>query len=280
MGHLSREFTKLLFQKRTLIGWAGLLVLPFIVALAVSLSSDSGSGSGPAAAASAETGALGSMMDSLKTNGTLLPIVVMGMLATFLIPLLASMAGAQSIAGEAEKGTLRTTLMQPVRRAGLLVSKWVVANAYMAIGLIILAVSGLLAGAAFFGLHSITLDSGQVFSSGDSFLRMFAAFAYVFVGMVAVVSLALLLSTLTDSSLTAVAGSLVLVIVMLVLGNLSVFSFLKPYLITSHLDTWSNFFSSPIVWGPVWKGLLNFCIWGAGTLGLAAWRFQTKDVVS
>jgi ABC-2 type transport system permease protein len=275
MGHLNREFTKLLFQKRTLIGWAGLLVLPFIIALAMSVSS--GSGSGPAGA---DAGALGSMMEALRTNGALLPVVVMGMLATFLIPLLASMAGAQSIAGEAEKGTLRTSLMQPVRRSGLLVSKWVVANAYMAIGLLILAAAGLVAGAAFFGLHSITLNSGQAIGMGDTLLRMFAAFAYVFVGMVAVVSLALLLSTLTDSSLTAVAGSLVLVIVMLVLGNLSVFSFLRPYLITSHLDAWTTFFSSPVDWGPVWKGLVNFGLWGASTVGLAVWRFQRKDIGS
>jgi ABC-2 type transport system permease protein len=274
MGQVGREFVKIFYQKRTLIGWAGLLVLPFIIAIAMSVSS--GSGPGPAN----EVGALGSLLGDLKTNGMLLPIVVMGMLATFLIPLLASMAGAQAIAGEAEKGTLRTNLMQPVRRGWLLISKWAVANLFMAIGFIILAAAGVVAGAIFFGLDSITLTSGQAIGIGDTVLRMFAAFAYVFVGMIAVVSLALLLSTLTDSSLTAVASALVLVIVMLVLGSLSVFSFLKPYLITSHLDAWGNFFSSPIDWGPIWKGLVNFGVWSAGTLGVALWRFGSKDIAS
>jgi hypothetical protein len=98
--------------------------------------------------------------------------------------------------------------------------------------------------------------------------------------MTAIVSLALLLSTLTDSSLTAVAGALVVVIIMLVLGGLSVFDFLRPYLITSHLEGWTSFFSSPLEWGPVWKGLVNFVVWGGGTLGFAIWRLRTKDIVS
>ncbi|MBN1461300.1 MAG: ABC transporter permease subunit [Armatimonadetes bacterium] len=275
MGHVQREFTKILFQKRSLIGWAGLLVLPFIIAAAVSLSSGNGLGPG-----GPETGTLDVMMNSVKTNGMLLPVVVMGMLATFLIPLLASMMGAQTIAGEAEKGTLRTSLMQPVRRTGILVSKWIVANLYVVIGLLILALAGLIAGAAFFGLHPITLNSGQAIGTGDTLLRMFAAFGYVFLGMVAIVSIAVLLSTVTDSSLTAVAVALVLVIVMLVLGNLSVFSFLKPYLITGHLDAWGSFFSSPVDWGPIWKGILNFAVWSAGAVGLALWRFRMKDISS
>jgi ABC-2 type transport system permease protein len=277
MGHIGREFTKLLYQKRTLFGWAGLLVLPFIIAIALSV--QSGSPGGPHSPGG-DSGGFASMINSVETNGLLLPVVVMGMLATFLIPLLASMAGAQTIAAEAEKGTLRTVLMQPVRRTGVLLAKLVVADLYMFIGLVILGVAGLVAGAAFFGLDAITLTSGQAVGMGDSLLRIVAAFAYVFVGMTAIVSLALLLSTLTDSSLTAVAGALVLVIIMLVLGGLSVFDFLKPYLITSHLEGWTSFFSSPMDWGPVWKGLVNFVVWGGGTLGLAIWRFRTKDIVS
>ncbi len=98
--------------------------------------------------------------------------------------------------------------------------------------------------------------------------------------MMAVISVAVLLSTLTDSSLTAAAGALVLVIVMLVLGNLSVFDWLKPYLITNHLDAWTNFFQKTIDWGPIWKGLVCFGAWGAGTIGLSLWRFRGKDITS
>lgn len=274
MGNVRREFTKILFQRRTYIGWGGLFVLPFILALAFRFTD----GAGP----HGDSGdALGSMMmQGIKTNGFYLSLLILFMLATFLLPLLGSMAGSQTVAGEAEKGTLRTALMQPVRRSGLLVAKWVVANIYMVIGLAILGIASLIAGGAFFGLHPLDIASGGSLSAGASVLWTFLGYVYVATGMLAIISLAVLLSTLTESSLTAAAGALVLVIVMLVLGNLSVFEFLKPYLITSHLDAWGNFFERPLDWDPIWKGLVCFGAWGAGTLGLSLWRFSRKDITS
>ncbi len=100
------------------------------------------------------------MLQGIKSNGIYVGLLALTMLATFLLPLLASMAGSQTVAGEAEKGTLRTALMQPVRRSGLLLSKWVVANIYMVIGLAILGIASLVAGAAFFGLHPVGIVSG------------------------------------------------------------------------------------------------------------------------
>ncbi len=44
MGHVRREFTKLLFQKRTYIGWGGLFLLPFIFSLAFKLGGTPGHG--------------------------------------------------------------------------------------------------------------------------------------------------------------------------------------------------------------------------------------------
>jgi ABC-2 type transport system permease protein len=274
VGHVRREFTKILAQRRTYIGWGGLFVLPFVLALAfrlVDVASRHGEG-GDALATM--------MMQGVKTNGLYLGLLILAMLVTFLLPLLGAMSGSQTVAGEAEKGTLRTALMQPVKRSGLLVAKWVVANLYMVIGLAILGVASLIAGAAFFGVHPLEMVSGGSMSAGESVLWSLAGYAYVAAGMMAVVSVAVLLSTLTDSSLAAAAGALVLVIVMLVLGSLSVFDFLKPYLITSHLTAWGNFFERPMDWAPVWKGLVTFGAWGAGTLGLSLWWFGRKDVVS
>jgi ABC-2 type transport system permease protein len=274
VGSVRREFTKILYQRRTYIGWGGLLLLPFVLALAFRLADVADAhGSGGDAVAKM-------LMDGINTNGLYLGVLILMMLATFLLPLLGTMAGSQTIAGEAEKGTLRTTLMQPVKRSGLLLSKWAIANIYMVIGFVILGIASLVAGAAFFGVHPLTFVSGETMSAGGSVLRLLLTYAYVFVGMLAVVSLAVLLSTLTDSSLTAAAGALVLVIVMAVLGSLEVFDFLRPYLITTHLDAWTGLFQTPTDWEPIWKGLVNFGVWGAGTMGLALWRFSRKDIAS
>jgi ABC-2 type transport system permease protein len=107
-------------------------------------------------------------------------------------------------------------------------------------------------------------------------------FAYLFVlfAMAAVVSLAVALSTLTNSSLTAMAASLVLVIIMLILGSLSVFDFLRPYLFTSHFTAWIQLFSQPIDWGPIRDALINFAVWIVGMMGVAWLVFRRKDILS
>ena len=136
MSHVSREFLKTLLQKRTYIGWGGLFVVPFIIALAVRFS-HAGTGGG----AGADT--VAQIMQHLRGNGIYVPIVILLMLPGFLLPLLASLVGSYTIAGEAENHTLRTVLMQPVKRGALLMAKWFIANVYMAIGLLIMGVASL-----------------------------------------------------------------------------------------------------------------------------------------
>ncbi len=90
----------------------------------------------------------------------------------------------------------------------------------------------------------------------------------------------MLFSTLTDSSLTAVAAALVLVIIMEALGAFEVFDFLSPTCSPAVRDAWTNFLSSPVDWEPIIKALITFAVWIVGTTGLAYWRFRSKDVLS
>jgi ABC-2 type transport system permease protein len=274
VSHIGREFVKILFQKRTYFGWVGLFVVPFLITVAMRLSNGGGGHMGP------DQQGPEFYFDLIESNGLYVAIGSLFALSAFLLPLLASMAGSQTIAGEAEKGTLRTVLMQPVRRGALLLAKWFVANLYVAIGLVILAVGSLIAGGSFYGLKPMMLFTGQAVSVGESIWLVFLAYAFVLVGMAAVVSLALALSTLTDSGLTAMAAGLVLVIIMLILGSLSVFDFLRPYLFTSHFDAWINLFSKPIDWGPIRDALITFVVWIAGMTGIAWLIFRRKDILS
>lgn len=274
MSHVVREAVKLLFQKRTYFGWAGLFVVPFIITVAIRLSDGGGGHPGRS-----EEGAQ-FFFDLIGSNGLYVALGSLFALSTFLLPLLAAMAGSQTVAGEAEKGTLRTVLMQPVRRGSLLLAKWFVANLYIAVGLLVLAVGSLIAGGAFYGVNPMTLFTGQTVGVGESIGLLVLAYAFVLVAMMAVVSLALALSTLTDSGLTAMAMGMVLVIVMLILGSLSVFEFLRPYLFTSHFSAWIELFSRPVDWAPLRDALINFVVWSVAMTGLAWLIFRRKDILS
>ncbi len=275
MSSIRREFVKTLFQKRTYIGWGGLFIIPFLVMLAFRFSSG-----GPGGGQGGQPDIGEQIFSQIRDNGMYLMVAALLAMATFFLPLLSSMSGSYTIAGEAENGTLRTMLMQPIRRGSFLMSKWFVANLYVAIGLLILGIAGLIAGGAVFGLGPVRLFTGQEIGVWHALGLVAASYAFVFVGMMCVVSLAVLFSTLTNSSLTAVASALVLVIIMEALQAFSVFDFIQPYLFTSKFSVWTNFLSSPVEWTPVIKALINFAVWIVGTTALGYWRFRRKDILS
>jgi ABC-2 type transport system permease protein len=274
MSHITREFVKILFQKRTYFGWAGLFVVPFLVTLAMRLSG------GPHGHDDPDSMGGEIFFSLIASNGLYVALGSLFALSAFLLPLLAAMSGSQTIAGEAENGTLRTVLMQPVRRGAVLMAKWVVANLYVAIGLLVLLAGSLIAGGAVFGFKPMVLLSADVAGVGRSLGLIVSAHLFVLVGMAAVVSLAVLFSTLTDSGLTAVAAAMVLVIIMLILGSLQVFDFLRPYLFTSHFGAWTGFFYDPVDWEPIRNALINFVAWIVVTTGIAWLIFRRKDVRS
>jgi ABC-2 type transport system permease protein len=274
MSHIRREFVKLLYQKRTYFGWAGLFVVPFLMAIPIYFHQ------GNAARPNAQAEAGEFYFAIMAGNGLYVAIGSLVALSLFLLPLLSAVSGSQTVAGEAEKGTLRTALMQPVRRGALLAAKWAVANLYVAIGLAILLIGSLIAGGAFFGFKAPVLLSLNTVGIGHGLLLIFLGYLFVLVAMAAAVSLALLFSTLTDSGLTAAAGAMVLVIIMLVLGNIPGLEFLRPYLFTSHISAWQSFLRDPIVWAPIRDALISFAVWIAATTGSAWLIFRRKDILS
>src|SRR5450759_4361858 len=152
MKLLRGEITKLLFQKRTYVGWVGLLAIPILIVVALDLSSPSSRGG---------DGGPGGLFILASHTGLLVPLAAIGALTTFLLPLLASMAGSFQLAGEAESGTIKTWLVHPVSRGGVLLSKWAVAVLYLLAGLALVAASGYVAGVAVFGAHAPALLSGD-----------------------------------------------------------------------------------------------------------------------
>jgi ABC-2 type transport system permease protein len=268
MKLLRLELTKLFAQRRSYVGWVGLLAVPLLMTLALYLNRNNHHDQGP-----------GGVISLAQHNGLLMPLAAITLLSGFLLPLLASMVGSYQLAGEAETGTIKTWLMHSISRGGVIVSKWGVAVIYVAIGLVVVAVGAFVAGAVAFGLHSPTLLSGQTVSVAHGLGLSLLAYLYVLAGVICVLSLALFLATFTNSSLTAAIGALVVVIVMNIVGAFSYFDFLKPYLFTSRTDAWDSLLHQPIAWSPVLKGVLVFAIYTAALLVAAWYKFRRKDIL-
>src|SRR5271169_4850690 len=108
---LRREFVKLVHQKRSYVGWGGLLAVPLLVSLALYLNRNNHHGGGP-----------GGVVSLARHDGLFMPIAAILLLSAFLLPLLASMVGAYQLAGESETGTIKTWLMHSISRGGVLAS--------------------------------------------------------------------------------------------------------------------------------------------------------------
>jgi ABC-2 type transport system permease protein len=273
MTLLRSELTKILFQKRTYIGWIALLAIPALVAVALNFGDPGGgAGGGPS---SGQDGFFSLAAD----NGLLVPLAAISMLASFFLPLVASMAGGFQLAGEAESSTLKTWRVHPVNRGPVVLSKGLTAVLYVFAGLALAALVGYATGIPFFGAGRVALLSGGTVSVARGLGLTLLAYLYVGLAMVAVVSISMLISALTDSSLTAAIGTLVIVIVMQIVGQLSYFEFLKPYLFTSHLDDWQVFFQGSIDWTTIWKGILAFVAYAGVSLGVTWQLFKRRDVL-
>ncbi len=268
-GPLRREWTKLLFQRRSYLIWGGAVLIPFLIALALYLAkSDPHGGEGPL------------FLERVTSNGMFVPLAALSALLPFLLPLAAAMVAGYMIAGEAELGTLRIVLLRPTRRGSFILAKWTMAIVYLGVGFALMLVAGLVFGALFFDLKPLVTLSGSTVSVGQGLGLIVLCCLYGLAAMACIVSLALLFSTITDSSLTALIATIVIYIVLQVLIAFSYFDWLRPWVFPNYFLEYVNFFRDPIYWTPILKGLAAFGAWSAGLTFIAYLLFRRKDVLS
>jgi ABC-2 type transport system permease protein len=177
-------------------------------------------------------------------------------------------------------GTLKSLLSRPVSRGALLLSKWAVAVLYVAVGMLLVGIGGTVAGWLVFGLQPLITLSGGTLEVAEALRLIALAYLLGLMGMTCVISLALLFSTLTDSSLTAAIGALVVVIVLQIIGQFSYFDFVRPYLFTYRFQDWFNLLRQPIPWGTIREAALVYASYIVGLTGLAWLVFRRKDILS
>ncbi|HQF52129.1 MAG TPA: ABC transporter permease subunit [Thermoleophilia bacterium] len=266
-GPLRREWTKLLFQRRSYLIWGGAFIVPILMALAFYLTGD-------------ETGGGPVFMERITSNGMFVALGSLTVLIPFLLPMAAAMVGGYMIAGEAELGTLRIVLLRPTRRGAFLLAKWATAMIYLAVGFGLMLAGGLIAGGLFFGLHPMVTLSGSTVGVWHGLGLILLCCLYALAAMACIVSMALFFSTLTDSSLTALIATIVVFIVITVLIQFDYFHWLRPWVFPQYLMEYINLFRDPIYWRPVLKGLGVFALWSGSTTLAAYLVFRRKDVLS
>ncbi|HEY1018943.1 MAG TPA: ABC transporter permease subunit [Sediminibacterium sp.] len=163
------------------------------------------------------------------------------------VPLLIALVAADMISGEANMGTLRIMLTKPISRTRFLLAKFMATVAYTLLLLVWLAIMALFVNMLIFGTDDLFLLKSQyvvLLKENDIFWRYVWAFGFAALAMTTVASLGFFFSLFAENSIGPIVATMSVIIFFTILStlNIPVFNKIKPFLFTTHMIGWKEFF--------------------------------------
>jgi len=268
--HVSTRFLRselrLIFgRRRNQAGMVILALVPIMIAITVKLSAPR-PGRGP------------DFFTSITSNGLFVALATLSIELTLFLPLAVAAIAGDSIAGEANIGTLRYLLTVPVHRTRLLAVKFTAITIFSLVATIWVSLVGALAGLVLFGGGEMTTLSGSQIGMGSAVLRVAMATIYLGLCFASLGTIGLFISTLTEQPIGATIALVVINVMSFILDSIPQLSWVQEWLPTHWWMSFGDVLRDPISWGDMTRGLLT----AAGYMvvfWLAAWaRFADKDV--
>jgi ABC-2 type transport system permease protein len=262
---LRSELGLIFGRRRNQAGMGILAVVPLMIAITVKLSKPR-PGAGP------------DFFASITSNGLFVALAALSLELALFLPLAVAAISGDSIAGEANIGTLRYLLTVPVHRTRLLAVKFTAITIFSLVATMWVALVGAVAGLALFGGGEMTTLAGTQIGMGSALLRVLLATIYLGLCFASLGAIGLFVSTLTEQPIGATIAVVVISVMSFILDSIPQLSWLHEWLPTHWWMSFGDFLRDPIAWGDVTRGLLT----AAGYMlvfWLAAWaRFSDKDV--
>ena len=266
----ARSELRLVFgRRRNLIMLAALGVVPLLIGIALKVNPPRvGDTDGP------------QFLDRITGNGLFLVLTALTLTLALFLPVVVGIVAGDAIAGEAQAGTLRYLLTVPVRRSRLLLVKAAGITTYAAAAVLTIALVGAIAGAALFGTGSFTLLGGQTVTLADALLRLLEVALYVWLSLTGFLAVGLLISTMTEVPVAAMAATLAFGVLSLVLDSIPQLSAIQPYLPTHYWTAFGDFLRESPDYGTLLRHLLVQIVYIA-LAGSIAWaRFSDTDITA
>jgi ABC-2 type transport system permease protein len=263
-----RSELKIIFgRRRNIAGLAVLAVVPVILAISVRVSSPS-QGGGP------------DLIIAIAGNGLFVAFGALALELPLFLPLAVSAISGDSIAGEANLGTLRYLLTVPAGRTRLLVIKYTAIVIFALAATVLVALVGTIMGLALFGGGDMTTLSGTQIPLADSVWRLVLSSLYLAAQFSALGAIGLFISTLTEQPIGATIAIVLVDVLMFILDSISQLAWLHPWLLVHWWTAFADLVRDPIATESIQRGLITAAVY-AGVFWLAAWaRLSTKDISS
>lgn len=235
-------------------------------------------------------------VDGKILNGYFICYVILQLLLVH-VPLLIALIAADMISGEANMGTLRILLTKPQSRTSIVMAKFIASVIYTLLLLIWIAFMGLFLSMLIFGTDDLFLMKSSyvvIVKESDVFWRYAGAFCFAALAMVTVAALGFFLSFFAENSIGPIVATMSVIIVCTILStmNIPLFNLIKPYLFTTHMITWKEFFDFKVndaneaIIGSIQypdkiiRSATVLAVHIVLFVGSAVWLFRKKDILS
>jgi ABC-2 type transport system permease protein len=229
----------------------------------------------------------GQLEDDFQINGVILSSnFICYLILQFLIvqmPLLVTLVSGDIISGETATGSLRYLLMQPQSRTKIYMAKWITSIFYTVLQLLWLGVLALVVSKFIFPNGDVIAafsDGMSITRAADCPQKFMYAFGVAFLALSLIASYAMMLSTFFDNSIAPIIIVMSTVIIFTVIGtfDLPVYDIIRPFMFTSHMIVWRNFFESPVPYSEIYTSCIIMVIHIVLFTGVGLWYFNKKEI--
>ena len=217
-------------------------------------------------------------------NGYWISYIILNAL-TIHIPFLITLVAGDLLAGEATAGTYRLLVTRPVSRMQIVTSKFLSGLIYTGSLILFLAFMSLVIGLIIFGSGELIVAGNQaiiIFEKSDILWRFALAYGFAILSMMVVASLAIFFSSLVENAIGPIVATMAVIIIFIILSafDVEILRELKPYLFTSYMMNWRDFFDDPMNYSEILKSVFVLAGHIVVFFSATSFIFNKKDILS
>ncbi|TFV49419.1 ABC transporter permease subunit [Blastococcus sp. TF02A_35] len=267
---LSVELRRQFKRRRTMGVFLLMAALPLVLIAALKLGANE----------EAESNDRINLVDVATSSGLNFTLFVLFATTGFFLVVVYALFFGDTVATEAQWGSLRYALATPVPRMRLLRQKWFAALVQSVAALLTLAAVAVVAGGLAFGFDDIQTPVGVTLDQGDGMLRLAGMLGYLAVHLLVVGALAFWFSTITDAPLAAVGGAVFTMVVFAILDQVEQLGAIRDWFPTAEEFAWTDLLQTPIDSGDMFRGVIQSLVYVAIFTALGFRHFARRDVTS
>ena len=267
---LSVELRRQFKRRRTIGVFVLMVALPLVLIAALQLG----------ASDNAQQNSRINLVDVATASGLNFALFVLFATTGFFLVVVFALFFGDTVASEAQWGSLRYTLATPVPRMRLLRQKWYAALLLSVGAFLLLIAVAILAGGIAFGFDAIRTPVGVTLTQGDGLLRLAGMVGYLVVHLLVVGTLGFWLSTITDAPLAAVGGAIFTMFVFAILDQVDQLGAIRDWFPTAGEFAWTDLLQTPFDSSDLFRGVIQSLGYAAVFTALAFRHFARRDVTS